>query len=367
MAVGARVNTFGIPGVHEHCLFLKQVDDALNIRRKVVNLFEQANFPGQSEDLLRKILTFAIIGAGPTGVEMAAELRDFLEEDGPKYYPELLKFVSIKVIDAGTVVLRPFDESLQEAAIQALTRPLGTKKSKQLHLFREDLTEMVLGKAVNEVTEDEICLSDGSKIPFGLAIWAGGIGPLPITLNLIDAIGGMQTKAQSVSRGKLAVDPWFRVVEGEGRIFAIGDCVCTQNNCLAATAQVAAQEGEFLAHVLSAGNLTTAFDGNLMLPPTMDKKQAQLMDSVASIAMNNDEYLAPFQFLDLGILAYTGGLSALAQVQMDETRLKAKGHVGFGLWRGVYFMKQVSMRNRVLVFFDWMKARLFGRDITLIQ
>ena len=364
MAVGARVNTFGIPGVPENCIFLKQVDDALNIRRKIVNLFEQANFPGQSEKQIRKLLTFAVIGAGPTGVEFAAELRDFIEEDGPKYYPELLKYVSIKVIEASTVVLRPFDESLREAGIQALTRP---PKSKHLNLFREDLTEVLLGKAVKEVTEDDIFLSDGSKIPFGLAIWAGGIGPLPITLNLIDAIGGMQKKAQSVARGKLAVDPWCRVVGGEGRIFAIGDCVCTQNNCLAATAQVAAQEGEFLAHVLSTGNLTTSFDGDLMLPPTLDKKRALLMDSVAALAMNNDKYLAPFQFLDLGILAFTGGLSALAQVQMDEKRLTAKGHVGFGLWRSVYFMKQVSMRNRALVFFDWMKQRLFGRDITLID
>jgi NADH dehydrogenase FAD-containing subunit len=60
----------------------------------------------------------------------------------------------------------------------------------------------------------------------------------------------------------------------------------------------------------------------------------------------------------------------LAQVQLtpeEKTRVKAKGQLGFGLWRSVYLMKQASMRNRVLVFFDWMKTRLFGRDITSIE
>jgi NADH dehydrogenase FAD-containing subunit len=59
VAVGSSVNTFGIPGVKEHCSFLKQVDDARSIRRKIINLFETANFPGQSEENLRKLLTFA--------------------------------------------------------------------------------------------------------------------------------------------------------------------------------------------------------------------------------------------------------------------------------------------------------------------
>jgi NADH:ubiquinone reductase (non-electrogenic) len=58
--VGAKVNTFGIPGVEEHCFFLKQVSDARAIRRRVVDLFEKANFPGRGEEEIRKMLTFAI-------------------------------------------------------------------------------------------------------------------------------------------------------------------------------------------------------------------------------------------------------------------------------------------------------------------
>ena len=68
-----------------------------------------------------------------------------------------------------------------------------------------------------------------------------------------------------------------------------------------------------------------------------------------------------------GILAYTGGGSALAQLQVtpsDEGRVKGKGKLGFGLWRSVYLSKQVSWRNRLLVFLDWGKTSVFGRDIT---
>jgi NADH:ubiquinone reductase (non-electrogenic) len=60
VAVGAKVNTFSIPGVEEHCFFLKQVSDARAIRHRVVDLFEKANFPGNSEEDIRKMLTFAV-------------------------------------------------------------------------------------------------------------------------------------------------------------------------------------------------------------------------------------------------------------------------------------------------------------------
>jgi NADH dehydrogenase FAD-containing subunit len=308
------------------------------------------------------------VGAGPTGVEFASELRDFIEEDGTKYYSQLLKYVQIKIIEASPSILAPFDESLREAAAAALTRKTSTKNSNDLDMLPEDLTELIINKKVELITEDSIKLNDGQSIPYGLAVWAGGIGPLPITLSIINAIGGRQLDAQKVARGKIAVDPWLRAINGNGRIFALGDCTCTQGACLPTTAQVAAQEGEFLAHLLNTANLTAEFEqGTLLLPPRKDDRHSHLSESIASLTTKSSDFAAPFQFLDMGILAYTGQGSALAQVQADQTRIKAKGNVGFGLWRSVYFMKQASMRNRFLVGIDWTKAKLFGRDITLID
>ena len=71
MTVGAQTNTYGIPGVREYCCFLKQIDDAQRIRTAIVNLFERANLPGLTDEQKEAILTFAVIGAGPTGVEFA--------------------------------------------------------------------------------------------------------------------------------------------------------------------------------------------------------------------------------------------------------------------------------------------------------
>lgn len=364
VAVGARINTFGIPGIQEHCSYLKQIDHARSIRKKVINLFEKANYPGTPPSEKEKLLTFAICGAGPTGVEFSGELRDFIEEEGPKYYKDLLKYVRIKVIEASPVVLRPFDKSLQDAAVLALTESPS-------ELFSDDMMELILHKRVSEVTKDYISVDDDQrKIPYGLAVWAGGIGPLRVTLDLIDKIGGRQKTNQNIARGKLAVDPWLRVIDGKGKIFALGDCACNQGGPLPATAQVAAQQGEFLAHVLNVGNHTIDFENGVQLPPKRIKEKNPLSDAITRLSTGDSEYLAPFQFLDLGILAYTGRFSALAQLQLtpeEDSRVKVSGKVGFGLWRSIYLAKQTSVRNQMLVFFDWIKAKLFGRDITLIQ
>jgi NADH dehydrogenase FAD-containing subunit len=376
VTVGAQTNTFGIPGVRENCCFLKQVEDARRIRTAIVNLFERANLPGLTDDQRKEILTFAVIGAGPTGVEFASELRDFVEQDGPKYYPNLLKFVRIKVIEASPTVLAPFDKSLQQEAIAQLTRSVGSKDPVAQSLLPEDFkfTELLLSSGVSEVKEDRIILNDSREVPYGLAVWAAGNGPLPITLQLIEAIGeGEQAEAQAVARGRIAVDPWLRVIGGNGDIFAFGDCSCIMSGQLPATAQVASQQGEFLARLISLEyNFNTGTDEStgMDLPPTIDStREKKLSEKITSFACQDEEYAAPFQFLNLGILAYTGSGSALAQLQLapdEDKRIMGTGKIGFGLWRSVYLSKQVSSRNRILVFFDWAKVQIFGRDITRI-
>ncbi len=343
-----------------------------------MNCFERANLPNLSEEEKKNILTFAVIGAGPTGVEFASELRDFVEQDGPKYYPELLKFVRIKVIEASPTVLAPFDKSLQEEAIKQLTRVAQPKDPSIMALLPEkfQLTELLLNSGVAEVKEDVIALNDGTELPYGLAVWAAGNGPLPITLQLIDALGSdsAQGEAQSLARGRLAVDAWLRVLGGEGSIFSYGDCSCITTGQLPATAQVASQQGEYLARLFSENyDMCPAIDpgDNSMIPPKQDSnREKKLAEKISSFAIQDDEIAAPFQFLNLGILAYTGGGSALAQLQLtpaEQTRVKGRGKIGFSLWRSVYLSKQVSWRNRCLVTVDWLKTRVFGRDVTSLD
>ena len=268
----------------------------------------------------------------------------------------------IKVIEASPTILAPFDKSLQEEAIKQLTREVKTKDPEIQKLLPEKfkLTELLLNKGVSEVTAKNILLNDDTEIPYGLAVWAAGNGPLPVTLNLIDALGeGAQSEAQSIARGRVAVDPWLRILGGNGDIFSFGDCCCIVAGQLPATAQVASQQGEYLARLFSQNyNMCPGVDPveGMLLPPKADPNRAKsLSENIAGFACQAD-FAAPFQFLNLGILAYTGGGSALAQLQFtpaEQARYKGTGKIGFGLWRSVYISKQVSWRNRVLVFIDW--------------
>ena len=104
VAVGAPCNTFGTPGVAENAIFLKEVEDALHIRRKLADLLETASLPGVPEDEARRMLSILVVGGGPTGVEFAAELHDFLKDDMPRLYPKLSGKLSITVVQSGKAV-----------------------------------------------------------------------------------------------------------------------------------------------------------------------------------------------------------------------------------------------------------------------
>jgi NADH dehydrogenase FAD-containing subunit len=376
LTVGAQTNTFGIPGVREYCCFLKQVEDARRIRTAIVNCFERANLPNLTDEEREHDLTFVIIGAGPTGVEFAAELRDFVEQDGPKYYGNLVKYIRIKIIVSSNTVLAPFDKILQEQAIRQLNSAPRFEDPTVRSLLppRFKLTELLFESRVKEVTEKTIVLQNGSEIPYGLAVWAAGNGPIPLTLQIIEALGEEQAKEQDVARGRIAVDPWMRAIGGEGKILAFGDCscICQGGQQLPATAQVASQQGEYLASVMNRKfdlNPPTLLSAAGILPPPMiDPKKTVLSDRIAGMATKNIEYAKPFQFLNLGILAYTGGGSALAQVETapELSPVLGWGAAGNFVWKGIYLSKQVSWRNRLLVMNDWTKQKLFGRDITRV-
>jgi NADH dehydrogenase FAD-containing subunit len=351
---------------------LKQVEDARRVRNAIVNCFERANLPNMTDEERKHRLTFAVIGAGPTGIEFAAELRDFVEQDGPKYYPNLLKFVRIKVIEASSSVLAPFDKSLQEEAVEQFNRKVALIDPALRVLLPErfKLTELLLDSSVKEVTENKIYLNDGSEIPYGLSVWAAGNGPIPLTLQLIEALGEEQAKEQSTARGRVAIDPWMRTIGSHGKILAFGDCTAISKGQLPATAQVASQQGEYLAKMMNRKfDLSPEMSAEGIFPPPVRvpaQTESSLSDVLTNFATNNDEFAKPFQFLNLGILAYTGGGSALAQVPIipDKTPIKSKGQVGNLLWRSVYLSKQVSWRNRFMVINDWTRRQLFGRDVT---
>lgn len=169
-----------------------------------------------------------------------------------------------------------------------------------------------------------------------------------------------------------------------GTLLAIGDasaCYSADGSLLPQTAQVAAQQGAYVARLLnreydlgsrqtgaarldSEGGATPAdFGCELATPPISHAAAAG--DLQRLLFLRGAIEARPFEFLNLGLLAYVGGGEALSQVQVGDKRLLSEaGSVGFLLWRSVYVVKQVSSRTRFLVLFDWLKTKLFGRDVT---
>jgi len=285
-----------------------------------------------------------------------------------------LKYVRIKIIEASSTVLAPFTSELQEEAIAQMKRQVQIKDEEVRRLLpaRFELVELLLDSSVKEVTDKKIYLNNGNELPYGLSVWAAGNGPLPLTLDIIDRLGEDQAKHKDIARGRIATDPWMRVEGSQGSIISYGDCSCIidgPSGPLPATAQVAAQQGEYLAYLMNKEyDLSSVISQEgLQLPPTRNlESEITWSERIPMLVTRSEEYAKPFQFLNLGILAYTGGNSALAQISPapNAPPIKGSGKVGNALWRSVYLSKQVSVRNRVLVVNDWIKRQVFGRDIT---
>lgn len=303
IGVGAVSNSFGVPGVAEHAMFLKELHDARELRQRIIQRFEQANLPGISAAERHRLLHFIICGGGPTGVEFAAELNDFMLEDLRKAYPQLVAEARISLVEAMKEILGTFDEKLRRYATE---------------LFARQRISVLTESPVIKVDEKTVYLKDGSELHYGLLLWSTGNGPTKFVENV---------RLPKDNRSRILIDNLFRV-KGFENIYALGDCTVIEENPLPATSQVAQQQGKYLAKALT--------------------RRAR------------KESVEPFQYKHLGMLAYVGDSKALA----DLEGVKGRGWATWLFWRSAYLSRIVSLKNKVLVMFDWIKAKLFGRDIS---
>uniref|UniRef100_A0A7S0TNS3 NADH:ubiquinone reductase (non-electrogenic) n=3 Tax=Hemiselmis andersenii TaxID=464988 RepID=A0A7S0TNS3_HEMAN len=162
---------------------------------------------------------------------------------------------------------------------------------------------------------------------------------MPLVLDLVSRVDEQQKIPEA--RGRLTVDRWLRVAGAPG-VFALGDCSFLADTPYPATAQVASQQGYYLGRLFNRG-----YDFGRDVP-----------------SGGGGDLAKPFQFLNLGVLAYTGQGKALAQIEAGKSKFEQTGTVGWVAWRAVYLSKQVSARNQFMVIFDWLKTYFFGRDLT---
>ncbi|KAI7740950.1 hypothetical protein M8C21_027201 [Ambrosia artemisiifolia] len=310
IASGAEASTFGIKGVKEHAIFLREVHHAQEIRRKLLLNLMLSDVPGVSDEEKRRLLHCVVVGGGPTGVEFSGELSDFIMRDVHQRYTHVQDYIHVTLIEANDI-LSSFDDRLRVYATTQLTKT-GVR--------------LVRG-TVKDVQPKKIVLSDGTDVPYGLLVWSTGVGPSSFVrdMDLPKAPGG-----------RIGVDDWLRVPSAPD-IFAIGDCSgyleSTGKPTLPALAQVAEREGKYLAALLNKiGKEGGGYAGG----------------------GGDMELGAPFVYKHLGSMATVGSYKALVDLRQSKEAkgLSIAGFTSWFIWRSAYLTRVVyrlSFRSLVLL------------------
>jgi NADH dehydrogenase len=307
LAPGATHSYFGHNEWAARAPGLKTLEDALGIRQRVLMAFEAAERTSDPDEQ-RRLLTFVIIGGGPTGVELAGALaeiaRHSLRTDFRRIRPESSRII---VLEGSPHVLGTFPDPLRDAARRSLER-LGVEVRTQAIVTGVDERGVTIG---------------ADRIDAQTVLWAAGIAASPLAKSL----GVPLDRA-----GRIAAEPTL-LVPGHPRIFVVGDlCAFVDNGRpLPGVAQVAMQQG---AH--AAGNIRRAIDG---------------------------KPLEPFHYKDYGIMATIGRGAAVG----DIFGMKISGFLAWVVWLFLHIFWLIGFRNRIAVMGEWAWAYLtFQRRVRLI-
>ncbi len=307
VATGASTNFFNTPGAAEHSYILKSLLDAIRLRNHFIEMFETASLLSGTE-AKRALLSTVIVGGGPTGVELAAEVAELFYDTFEKFYhKEIPKdAIDIHLIHSGSELLSPFAPHARARA----ARTLACKK-----------VELHLNARVKEVRKGEVLLSDGATIPAGTVVWTAGVSPNTPTFSETVPLD---------KQGRIIVDHNFRLPQHQN-IFALGDVAHFENDdgtILPMLAQIAVAEGKYFG-----------------------KNFSRLL---------RGESLLPFHFVSSGELVSLGQWDAVGTIG----RLKLYGKLAWFIWRTVYLFKFISRSKKIKIVVDWTLHIFFPRDIT---
>jgi NADH:ubiquinone reductase (non-electrogenic) len=327
VGVGAENATFGIPGVREHSCFLKEVGDAQKIRKQIMDCIETASFKDQSPEEVKRLLHMVVVGGGPTGVEFAGELQDFFVEDLIKWIPSIKDNFHVTLVEALPNVLPMFSKQLIDYTESSF---------KEEHI--DIRTKTMVKNVTDKYIEAESTGPDGKKtletIPYGLLVWATGNALRPVVKDLMS-----QIPTQKNARRGLEVNEYL-VVNGTENIWAVGDCAVAN---YAPTAQVAAQEGAFLARLFNTMAKTDEMEASLA---ALSEQQAKAKpdDRTKLLAeieerrkqLRRTKTVGPFQYSHQGSLAYIGAEKAVADVSWFSGNIASGGTMTYLFWKSAY-------------------------------
>ena len=308
IALGSVSNFFSLPGVKEHALTMKSLNDAVSLRSRLIEQLDEADFeccPAMRDWLM----TIVVAGGGFAGVETVAGVNDFLRE-AVKYYRNLKEeMIRVVLIEHGPAVLPELDVSLGVYAAEKLSRR-GV--------------EIRLQTAVTSMSERAVTLSDGRSINTRTLIWTAGTAPNPLLAAL----------ACPKEKGKLIVDENLEI-PGRRGVWALGDCAAIRDRqsgkLYPPTAQHALRQGKVVAH-----NVIAAVRGAA-------KK--------------------PFVFSTIGQLAAIGRRTGVAHI----LGVNFSGYIAWWMWRTIYLCKLPRLEKKVRVALGWSLDLFFSKDLVQLK
>jgi NADH dehydrogenase len=291
LAAGSRTNFFGNEAIAEHALGLKDLGEALQLRNHVLDCLERASATTDPDER-RRLLTFCVVGGGPTGVEYSGALAELVRLVLPQEYPELAPSdVRIVLLEGGDRLLAQFKLRLSGYARRELERR-GV--------------DVRLHSLVDTATDKVVRLTDGREIETRSMIWTAGVKPSTLTTD---------TPAPHTRGARVRVDPFLRVA-GRPGVYAIGDAASAHDKRgreLPMTSPPAMQAGRYVAkHIVGRTK-------------------------------------RPFRYVDKGTLATIGRTAAVGEVGP----LRFTGFLGWVVWLVVHLYYLIGFENRVLVMLRW--------------
>ena len=295
LAVGGQNHFFGMNSVERYSFEIKDIDSAINTRNHLLKVFEQASHEADAERR-HALLTFVIVGGGPTGVETAGALAELISHVMVKDYPEMsLSDARVLLLEATEHLIAAYPEELRKA-----TRNLLERKN----------VEVLTNTKLADYDGQKVILGDGRQIPAHTLIWTAGVKAAEVLDHLgVEQAGSRRVRVESTLQ-----------LPRHPEVFVIGDAAYLENGNgkpLPMLSTVALQQGK-----LTAENIRRILKGRTP---------------------------APFHYKDPGLLATIGRNAAVARIW----GVSFSGFIAWVIWVFLHIYRLIGFRNRVLVMLNW--------------
>jgi len=316
VALGSTTNFFGMADVEENSLSFKSLRDAVDIHNHILDNYEAA-LRERNEERRRELLTFLVVGGGPTGIELAAAIQDFVSKALVRDYPSLMSQTRVLLVEAQDALLSGFGAKVSELAISRI---------------RSRGIEVLLKTRISKAWSAGVQTADGQTIPTRTVIWVAGVKPVDVVESL---------PFEKAKGGRIVVNQYMEVPESPG-VYVLGDC----------------------AYLLQE-------NGSVPYPPTQQVAMRQGPACARNIirAMRG-QYKLPFRYKFKGQVIYMGRNLVLAQLgnRVFDGFAAALVRRVYYLWVFIsYFGLPTGFRRKLAAVCGWIPAYFYHRNTAHLE